>query len=1103
MSRLHSLLSRPAGDDRMNQNRLGRQDGFTLTEVMVASVIFLIIAVAAYKALSEGSDVAKRGNEYAEMQQRTRLAFDAMMQELRLAGFDYNRDGNENVYPDHPDEQIEWLGEHAIVFRGNLDHGDAATGREEALETDPSDPDYGSICCPIVTTGNDEIVTYALRSDDPTKNIGSIRILVDLSIPRDAGWDEDGLPEGEEDVTIDNVDLTGDNPPYTLVRFTFDDAGEVVERPVANDIRAMNFSYQSADGDPFYCKSPAADGSCPNADQVAFADIGGLDDIAPADQLRRQTRAAVRRIVAELVGMTEGNVKQYKDDDTLMPFRPKLALEAAVVPQNLGLRGRPDLEDAQGLAPENVTACGGQCNTIRIEWDDVRQAAGYFVKLYRAGAIEPFFVGATPGVAVVGSDPERAFAVFQRIDASDITTGTRIFARVQARFPGDETSDDSTPSAVVELTDVTRPSAPLDVRATGFDTSDPGWPDVSTNLVAPDTLGASLDGALENRILVTWTPPFWALNVTDAANPATSWTTAAGVGDPPLDCDLQGADADGDTIPESDRTRLHEHFGLTRYLVFRSTNPLFVPTESDFIGAIQGDADVVAGRIAFIDRTRHVFTNGIFNITEQAIANCTTYYYRIRAVDDCWDGTDPAGPGNVSVSPFAPPLNPDPSASDSDDVSSMSPSAIGPAIPGYAIPKAAPRQPTGVRFNSFDRRTDDGDGLDATIAFDAVKLDSSLAADGTTPAWEDVTISEYRVYSHATSTSFGLADIKNQSNGVRLDKTIAISDIRAGRIARDDENGDGTITSAEDESFVDPYDTREPRSGLRIDLDDMTARYYKVVAVQCRNEDTVPDDDPDAFDYGTPSDALQFPCDFGGGPYSLVTINSTNFPNSVSSDAIMESPAVTATKARLVLKDRTTGDRAVTPFPGKTPSLVTSGVWRATFSATDIAALTDNFGSGNYLVAVEWDDANGCLGVSDSDSQTVSPPTCCLGTVGANIVKITNTQIKNTVAITCAVQAIRLMRITISIDNASGGPQERFVQVTWDDPDSDDDRTWTLNRTSETFDLTANPPVLGIDQQGVLTMNLNRNGTGDNVSVTYEYKIGGTTGYCTFTGQIQ
>ena len=179
-----------AGEDRMSKNHFAGQRGFTLSEVAVASLIFLFVAVAAFKALTESSQVYKRGNESAEMQQRTRMAFDQMMTELRLAGFDYNRDGEENVYPDQPDEQLEWIGDRAIAFRGNLDYGDGASGREEAYEDNPADVDYGTVCCPIVTTANDEIVAYALRSTDASRNTGSIAFRVDLTVPRDGGLDD-------------------------------------------------------------------------------------------------------------------------------------------------------------------------------------------------------------------------------------------------------------------------------------------------------------------------------------------------------------------------------------------------------------------------------------------------------------------------------------------------------------------------------------------------------------------------------------------------------------------------------------------------------------------------------------------------------------------------------------------------------------------------------------------------------------------------------------------------------------------------------------------------------------------------------------------------
>jgi prepilin-type N-terminal cleavage/methylation domain-containing protein len=224
-----------------------RQRGFSLAEFLVASAIFLFVAVVAYTAFENSRRSYGAGENAAEMQQRTRLTFELMLEELRLAGFDYNRDGMESAYPDHPDEQLEWIGAAALAMRANLDYTNEESGRESDLETDPSDADFGEVCCPVVTTGNDEIVTYALRSTDPSKNVDSIELKVDLSAPRDAGWDPlDGTVLGEEVVEIPNLDFSNANPPYTLYRFHLDADGNVQARPMAENVRSLSFVYEDS-----------------------------------------------------------------------------------------------------------------------------------------------------------------------------------------------------------------------------------------------------------------------------------------------------------------------------------------------------------------------------------------------------------------------------------------------------------------------------------------------------------------------------------------------------------------------------------------------------------------------------------------------------------------------------------------------------------------------------------------------------------------------------------------------------------------------------------------------------------------------------------------
>lgn len=1086
--------------------RLNRDErGFSLAEVAVASALFLFIAIAAFSVFNQSNKLYKSGDSQAEMQQRTRLAFDVMLNELRLAGFDYNRDGDENEYPDSPDEQIEFTSAKAITFRGNLDHDDGDTGRESDLETPTSDPAWGSICCPIVTTGNDEIVTYALRSDTSSANIGNIVFRVDTSAPRDAGWNNVGVVTDEEVITITNVDLVGNTPPYTLMRFAVNAAGTVTEAPVATGIRSMTFTYEGADNTEYYCTTYETDGTCASGNQVRFDALGGRNNITSADGLGRTGRAAVRSFSVALVGMTAEDERGYADkNDTLMPARRKLALTGSVVPQNLGLKGRPDIDAREAETPTNVTVCGGQCNTIRVEWDKSDRATGYLVKLFLPGATTPFFTGATPGISVADTNPPRVFAYFQRTDATQIVNGAALFARVAARMSGDRTSNDSDASSAVTLSDVTKVEEPKDPDASGYDPTVTGWPDVVTNSIAPVTTAGAAHGAQANSIIVSWTSPVWALQVTDRANPATTSVTRTGSGAyPPLDCDQEAMA--GVTSPQATdyRTRARDVFGTTRYLIFRSTNPRFVPTNSDFIASTQGDVDIVAGRVAYKDKTVHVYQNGIFNRTTNALQNCMTYYYRVRAVDDCWDGTNPAG-SNIHISPFSPRLNTGTGVNDSDDVTSLALQDVGLAIPGYAIPKAPPKAPTLVRFRQYDRVTTDGDGRDAVIGFDAAKMDSSTtgtgaAGDPIVPAWEDISVAQYRVYS-GNSANFTLADCRALSNGTQQEAVLNLADVKAGRIAYDDENGDGAITTAEDEVLLpSPWPSNlMPRSGLRIDLGGSGSRFYKVVALQCTNENTVPStSNPDTYDWGALSEATKFPCDFGGGPYSTFTVNSALFPSSVTCEALVEVDTVSATNARLIIKDRASGDRNMTPPPGRPVTAIGAGVYRKVFSAADIAALTDNFGTGNYQIACEMDDSNGCLGQSDSQDQILTTPACCLTSSSPVVNRITTTRISNTVTESCGIQLLRIYKITLTIDNANGSAGEKYQNVQWNGTS-----IWTGNATTAVIDRSTSPLSLASAQTGTLTADFSRSAVLDNVTIQYDYKIGGVSGSCSFTGRV-
>ena len=321
------------------KNHKSAQSGMTLAEIMVAMTVFVVasaVALILYNALSRSYEL---GENAADVQQSTRIAFDRVMTDLRMLGFNYNPDG-----ADRPDEQLEGAWETAITFRGDFDFEDPtdSANPEAALSS-------GASPFNIVSVGNDEIITYVLAKPDNSSS-GSLTFRADVN-----GTVRDGVAE---DVTISNIALVQDDPPYTLYRISVDAGTTTTTRqPVADNIYSVEFRYYDS-GNVLLGPETPGDPS---------DDIGGSDSVGLIE-----LRASVRRVEAAITGITPDPDLNYTDpDDPYTPTRNhrKFSLVQDVTPRNAGYVGRPDMDLIPPTQPTGLVACPGQCEGVLLSWD--------------------------------------------------------------------------------------------------------------------------------------------------------------------------------------------------------------------------------------------------------------------------------------------------------------------------------------------------------------------------------------------------------------------------------------------------------------------------------------------------------------------------------------------------------------------------------------------------------------------------------------------------------------------------------------------------------------------------------------------------------------
>lgn len=607
-------------------NRNRRQRGFTLAEILVTTAIFAIIMIAALTVYDRSNQVFKSSTEQADLQQSTRIGFEKLVSDIRMAGFDYNRGGipDADGTAPQPDEQIEYAGTNAVVFRANFNYNtSASTGNGLEPAYTPRNVSGGNIF-PWVTTSNDEIIAYVLRSNDASKNTGSISFYVDDYMPRAAFPSSiSPAPAGsspshpERTVTIDGIDTTNDNPPYTLYRVTVSDVKANPPRlgtPVAENIRSLNFSYytdaagttllKNADDTDITTGRNAGGGTFTAAGTGAIGGDGQYnpDSVGTTTNFAdRSQRAQIVSVRVNLVGMNANPDNKFQEaTETIAAIKNyrQYALQSLVVPRNLGLTGFPEPSFNPPAPPQIVGMCTGHCGAPVIYWQPPSVSGD--VTKYRV-EWDTLQTGAfSNGVDI--NDPTARSAVLPDDGVSDVAQ-QRWYRMWSYNDNGRSIASSNYWGATP--TNSTRPQAPTALSGT--------------------------TGQI-NDVPLRWTSP-------------TSNVSPQNV----LACSGTGGSTDGALIPTEE---------VVRYRVFRGTDPNFDPTNTNQSIMVLDTTSASQPSLAAPGTGLNWDDTGLANKSLAPPANCTPYYYRVQALDRCFKQStwNVGGVAANSISDFYPPI---------------------------------------------------------------------------------------------------------------------------------------------------------------------------------------------------------------------------------------------------------------------------------------------------------------------------------------------------------------------------------------------------------------------------------------------------------------
>jgi prepilin-type N-terminal cleavage/methylation domain-containing protein len=495
-----------------------------------------------------------------------------------------------------PDEQVEFAHRRALTFRANFDYetdpidtatGRVINGRELTLQTSQF---------PVVTTGNDEIVTYALRSVNGP-NPDKVEFYADVP-------DRRTHPGGRAEnlVSIQNVDLctTGvcTSPPYNLIRFTLRPNGTVDDSAViATNVREIEFTYYN----------DAVGTSTPLAFTPALANTAGSSgggqynpNLVTTGAEARGRRAEIKAIRINLTGMNSSRDGRY-----INPREPvgsaarnyrTYSLESLVVPRNLGKMGVREQAEAPPGEPQLASVEVNWCGGVRVKWQAPPAGTG------ATGDVDQYIV-----IYDVVSPPVR----FQKqvgpateAFVDDLDPTLRYYFTVAAV---------NSFGTTVARNDATGDPEFIPATGPGLQVRNKTTPEPPENLLASGGDVAGSPAIQKNRITLSWDNPL--LNIAGQDTTTCFSLTGACTGKSGVEVPVIAGE-------------------LQKYEILRSKDPDFDPDDPDEYELVS----TIAPNKLQVGPSASTFEDNT------AVA-CVDYYYRIRLVERC---NPPTASNNVN-----------------------------------------------------------------------------------------------------------------------------------------------------------------------------------------------------------------------------------------------------------------------------------------------------------------------------------------------------------------------------------------------------------------------------------------------------------------------